>query len=167
MSQIALPQPPCTDQAGALLARMMPGDSPAERAADVSGRRSSCIAGLVLLPFSVLGVGGFSAAMPGVVLTVTPTSETSSAMSVNYVVRSVGYSPGTPSGSAIGGPILAAGTGPGHLFPDHDADKPRPRPPTLTRDQPVRQPHSFQHRRFHAQGLLGQRLPHHRGPREA
>ena len=63
------------------------------------------------------GVGGFSAAMPGVILAVTPKSETSSAMSFNYVVRSVGYS----LGSAIGGPILAAGTGPGHLFPDDDA----------------------------------------------
>ncbi|MFE5017182.1 MFS transporter [Streptomyces sp. NPDC056690] len=65
----------------------------------------------------VLGFGGFSAAMPGVILAVTPKSETSSAMSFNYVVRSVGYS----LGSAIGGLILAAGTGPGHLFPDDSA----------------------------------------------
>ncbi|MFC9399301.1 MFS transporter [Streptomyces sp. NPDC057027] len=63
------------------------------------------------------GVGGFSAAMPGVILAVTPRSETSSAMSFNYVVRSVGYS----LGSAIGGLILAADTGPGHLFPDDGA----------------------------------------------
>src|SRR3954469_16044688 len=63
------------------------------------------------------GVGGFSAAMPGVILAITPKSETSSAMSFNYVVRSVGYS----LGSAIGGLILAAGTGPGHLFPDDSA----------------------------------------------
>ncbi|MEW1635448.1 MFS transporter [Streptomyces sp. NPDC093801] len=63
------------------------------------------------------GVGGFSAAMPGVILAATPKSETSSAMSFNYVVRSVGYS----LGSAIGGLILAAGTGPGHLFPDDSA----------------------------------------------
>ncbi|MFG2690447.1 MFS transporter [Streptomyces sp. NPDC048405] len=63
------------------------------------------------------GVGGFSAAMPGVILAVTPKSETSSAMSFNYVVRSVGYS----LGSAVGGLILAAGTGPGHLFPDDSA----------------------------------------------
>ncbi|MFE5051872.1 MFS transporter [Streptomyces sp. NPDC056637] len=63
------------------------------------------------------GVGGFSAAMPGVILAVTPKSETSSAMSFNYVVRSVGYS----LGSAIDGLILAAGTGPGHLFPDDSA----------------------------------------------
>ncbi|MFI6792132.1 hypothetical protein ACIBG4_32885 [Nonomuraea sp. NPDC050383] len=48
------------------------------------------------------GVGGFSAAMTGVSLAVTTKSETSSAMSFNYVVRSVGYS----LGSAIGGLIL-------------------------------------------------------------
>jgi predicted MFS family arabinose efflux permease len=63
------------------------------------------------------GVGSFSAAMPGVILAVTPQSETSSAMSFNYVVRSVGYS----LGSALGGLILAAGTGTGHLFPDDGA----------------------------------------------
>jgi MFS family permease len=64
-----------------------------------------------------LGVGSFSAAMPGVILAVTPKSETSSAMSFNYVVRSVGYS----LGSAIGGLVLAAGTDTGHLFPNDSA----------------------------------------------
>jgi predicted MFS family arabinose efflux permease len=63
------------------------------------------------------GVGSFSAAMPGVILAVTPNSETSSAMSFNYVVRSVGYS----LGSAIGGLVLAAGTNGGHLFPTNSA----------------------------------------------
>lgn len=63
------------------------------------------------------GVGGFSAAMPGVILAVTPKSETSSAMSFNYVVRSVGYA----LGSAIGGLVLAAGTDTGRLFPNDDA----------------------------------------------
>ena len=63
------------------------------------------------------GVGSFSAAMPGVILAVTPKSETSSAMSFNYVVRSVGYS----LGSAIGGLVLAAGTAAGRLFPDDSA----------------------------------------------
>jgi MFS family permease len=63
------------------------------------------------------GVGSFSAAMPGVILAVTPTSETSSAMSFNYVVRSVGYS----LGSATGGLVLAAGTDTGRLFPDEGA----------------------------------------------
>ena len=64
-----------------------------------------------------LGVGSFSAAVPGVILAVTPHSETSSAMSFNFVVRSVGYS----LGSAIGGLVLAAGTGTGHLFPNDSA----------------------------------------------
>jgi MFS family permease len=63
------------------------------------------------------GVGSFSAAMPGVILAVTPRSETSSAMSFNYVVRSVGYS----LGSAIGGLVLAAGTDTGHLLPNDSA----------------------------------------------
>jgi MFS family permease len=64
-----------------------------------------------------LGVGSFSAAMPGVILAATPMSETSSAMSVNYVVRSVGFS----LGSAIGGLVLATGTATGELFPDDHA----------------------------------------------
>ena len=64
-----------------------------------------------------LGVGSFSAAMPGIILAVTPKSETSSAMSFNYVVRSVGYS----LGSALGGLVLAAGTDTGHLFPNDGA----------------------------------------------
>jgi MFS family permease len=63
------------------------------------------------------GVGSFSAAMPGVILAVTAKSETSSAMSFNYVVRSVGYS----LGSAMGGLVLAAGTDTGHLFPNDGA----------------------------------------------
>lgn len=63
------------------------------------------------------GVGSFSAAMPSAILAVTPQSETSSAMSFNYVVRSVGYS----LGSAIGGLVLAAGTNAGHIFPNDGA----------------------------------------------
>lgn len=63
------------------------------------------------------GVGSFSAAMPGVILAVTPRSETSSAMSFNYVVRSVGYS----LGSAMGGLVLASGTDTGRLFPNDGA----------------------------------------------
>lgn len=61
------------------------------------------------------GVGSFSSAMPGVILAVTPKDETSSAMSVNQVVRSVGFS----LGSAIGGLVLAAGTT--SQFPDGTA----------------------------------------------
>lgn len=52
------------------------------------------------------GVGAFSAAMPGLILAVTPKVETASAMSVNQVVRSVGFS----IGSALAGLVLAGYT---------------------------------------------------------
>ncbi|MEU9116700.1 MFS transporter [Streptomyces sp. NPDC048483] len=60
-----------------------------------------------------LGVGVFSAAMPAAILAVTPAAETSSAMSFNQVVRSVGFS----IGSALGGLTLAARTPVGSVFP--------------------------------------------------
>ncbi|MGH3391598.1 MAG: MFS transporter [Actinomadura sp.] len=56
-----------------------------------------------------LGVGTFSAAMPGTILAVTPAGETSSAMSFNQVVRSVGFA----IGSALSGLILSAHTNAG------------------------------------------------------
>jgi predicted MFS family arabinose efflux permease len=68
---------------------------------------------LVAMAVLGFGVGSFSAAMPAVILAVTPQSETSSAMSFNQVVRSVGFS----LGSAVGGLVLAAGTESGSLFP--------------------------------------------------
>jgi predicted MFS family arabinose efflux permease len=52
------------------------------------------------------GVGAFSAAMPGVILAATPKAETASAMSVNAVVRAVGFA----TGSALAGLILAGYT---------------------------------------------------------
>lgn len=78
----------------------------------------SNIAGL-LAAMAILGfgVGSFSAAMPAVILAVTPQSEASSAMSFNQVVRSVGFS----LGSAVGGLMLAAGTDAGQLFPTDGA----------------------------------------------
>lgn len=60
-----------------------------------------------------LGVGTFSAAMPAAILAVTPREETSSAMGINQVVRSVGFS----LGSALGGLVLAAHTGAAATFP--------------------------------------------------
>ncbi|MFE9845347.1 MFS transporter [Streptomyces goshikiensis] len=63
------------------------------------------------------GVGGFSAAMPGVILAVTPQERDVERHELQLLVRSAGY----PLGSAIGGLILTAGTGPGHLFPDDSA----------------------------------------------
>jgi predicted MFS family arabinose efflux permease len=73
----------------------------------------------VLAAMAVLGfgVGSFSAAMPAVILAVTPQRETSSAMGVNQVVRGAGFS----LGSAVGGLVLAAGTPAGHLFPAEGA----------------------------------------------
>ncbi len=52
------------------------------------------------------GVGAFSAAMPAVILAGTPKAETASAMSVNAVVRAVGFA----TGSALAGLILAGYT---------------------------------------------------------
>ena len=68
---------------------------------------------LVAMAILGFGVGSFSAAMPAVILAVTPKSETSSAVSFNQVVRSVGFS----LGSAVGGLILAAGTDSRRVFP--------------------------------------------------
>ena len=79
--------------------------------------RSNLAELLVSMAILGFGVGSFSAAMPAVILAVTPKSETSSAMSFNQVVRSVGFS----FGSAVGGLVLAARTDTGHLFPTDGA----------------------------------------------
>jgi predicted MFS family arabinose efflux permease len=68
---------------------------------------------IVVMGVLGFGVGGFSAVMPQAILAVTPAEETAAAMSVNQVVRSVGFS----IGSAFGGLILAAHTAPGHFVP--------------------------------------------------
>ena len=59
------------------------------------------------------GVGGFSATMPQAILAVTPAEDTAAAISVNQVVRSVGFS----IGSALSGLVLAAYTPAGHFAP--------------------------------------------------
>jgi len=78
--------------------------------------RSNVVELLAAMAILGFGVGSFSSAMPGVILAVTPPDETSSAMSVNQVVRSVGFS----LGSAVGGLMLAAGTTTGR-FPNDSA----------------------------------------------
>ena len=75
--------------------------------------RSSWYQPVLAMALLGLGVGGFSAAMPAIILRVTSTAETSAAMSINQVVRSVGFS----IGSAIGGLVLAASTSSGRQFP--------------------------------------------------
>jgi predicted MFS family arabinose efflux permease len=85
-----------------------------------SGRtRPNCSWSMGVLGFSV---GGLSGPMPGLILAATPKAETSSDMSVNYVVRSAGYSLGSAIG---GGPSLAAGTGPATLSPTTAPTPPR------------------------------------------
>lgn len=68
--------------------------------------RSHLAGSVVAMTVLGLGVGAFAASMPAVILAVTPKSETASAMSVNQVVRSTGFS----IGSALAGIVLAAHT---------------------------------------------------------
>jgi MFS family permease len=60
-----------------------------------------------------LSLGGFLTAMPAVILQVTPQHETASAMGVNQVMRSTGFS----LGSTLTGLVLAAYTPAGAVFP--------------------------------------------------
>jgi predicted MFS family arabinose efflux permease len=71
---------------------------------------------LVSMTLLGLGVGAFSAAMPAVILEVTPGPETASAMGVNQVVRSIGFS----LGSTLSALLLAAHTPAGAVFPADD-----------------------------------------------
>lgn len=82
-----------------------------------AGTRAGVVELCAVMAILGFGVGSFSAALPAVVLPVVPSAETSSVMSINQVVRSVGFS----FGSAIGGLVLAAGTSPGSTFPGEDA----------------------------------------------
>lgn len=69
---------------------------------------------LVSMSLLGFGVGAFSAAMPAVILEVTPAQETASAMGVNQVVRSIGFS----MGSTLSALLLAAATPAGTVFPE-------------------------------------------------
>ena len=71
---------------------------------------------LVAMTLLGLGVGAFSAAMPAVILEVTPARETASAMGVNQVVRSIGFS----LGSTLSALLLAAHTSAGAVFPSDE-----------------------------------------------
>lgn len=71
---------------------------------------------VTLMAMAVLGfgVGGVSAIMPRLVLDGVPRQETSSVLSINQIVRSVGFS----IGSALAGLLLASATAAGALFPE-------------------------------------------------
>ncbi|HKS47957.1 MAG TPA: MFS transporter [Amycolatopsis sp.] len=79
----------------------------------VSVRGMGVVWPIVVMGVLGFGVGGFSAVMPQAILAVTPAEETAAAMSVNQVVRSVGFS----LGSAVSGLILAAHTATGSFAP--------------------------------------------------
>jgi predicted MFS family arabinose efflux permease len=68
-----------------------------------------------LLSMALLGYGAgtLAATMPTIILRTTPMAETASAMSVNQVVRGVGFS----TGSALAGLLLARHTVAGSAFP--------------------------------------------------
>ena len=70
---------------------------------------------LVLAAMAVLGfgVGGISAAMPKLVLIDVPFAETASVLTINQIVRSIGFS----IGSALAGLLLATATPLGTLLP--------------------------------------------------
>lgn len=75
---------------------------------------SSLAATLLAMAVLGFGVGGISAIMPRLVLDGVPQPETSSVLSINQIVRSVGFS----VGSALAGLLLATATPAGSLFPD-------------------------------------------------
>jgi MFS family permease len=60
-----------------------------------------------------LGVGTVFAALPGLIVATVPAGETGSAMSLNQVLRYVGFA----VGSALSATVLEAATGPGERFP--------------------------------------------------
>jgi predicted MFS family arabinose efflux permease len=73
----------------------------------------SLVAALAAMAVLGLGVGGASAIMPRLVLDGMPQQETSSILSMNQIVRTVGFS----IGSALAGLLLASATDGGALFP--------------------------------------------------
>ena len=75
---------------------------------------NSLVATLASMSVLGFGVGGISAIMPRLVLNGVPKEETSSVLSINQIVRSVGFS----MGSALAGLLLAIATPNGALLPD-------------------------------------------------
>ncbi len=62
-----------------------------------------------------IGIGSSFAVMPRMIVTAVPASETSSALALNQVLRTVGFS----IGSALSATILTAHTAAGNEFPDN------------------------------------------------
>jgi len=79
----------------------------------------SIIATLVSMSILGFGVGGISAIMPNLVLEGIPPEETSSILSINQIVRSVGFS----IGSALAGLLLGIATPAGTMLPTESGYK--------------------------------------------
>ncbi|MFI0467413.1 MFS transporter [Saccharopolyspora sp. 5N102] len=76
----------------------------------------SLVAVLTAMAILGFGVGGVSAVMPELVLVDVPHAETASVLSINQIVRSIGFS----MGSALAGFLLAAATPAESLLPTLD-----------------------------------------------
>jgi MFS family permease len=63
-----------------------------------------------------LGVGTVFAALPGLIVAAVPAGETGSAMSLNQVLRYIGFA----IGSALSATVLEAATSSGEAFPGSD-----------------------------------------------
>ncbi|GAA4552446.1 MFS transporter [Amycolatopsis samaneae] len=68
---------------------------------------------MVVMAVAGAGTGSVFAVMPGYLMRAVPAQETSSAMSFNQILRTVGYS----AGGALGATILQAHIAPGESFP--------------------------------------------------
>ncbi|WP_226995590.1 MFS transporter [Gordonia phthalatica] len=79
-----------------------------------AGAPDSVAATLAAMAVLGFGVGGASAIMPRLVLAGVPQQETASVLSINQIVRTVGFS----IGSALAGLLLAAATPSGELLPE-------------------------------------------------
>jgi MFS family permease len=69
----------------------------------------------VVMGVGGIGMGGSFAVMPRMIVTAIPAEETSSALALNQVLRTVGYS----IGSAVAATVLTAHTAHGAEFPDN------------------------------------------------
>ena len=77
---------------------------------------NSLIAVLAAMSLLGLAVGGVSAVMPSLLLRTVPECEAASVLTMNQVLRSIGFS----VGSAVAGLLLTAGTPPGASSPTQD-----------------------------------------------
>jgi predicted MFS family arabinose efflux permease len=90
------------------------GGAVAIAAALLAAAPDSLIAVLASMTVLGFGVGGVSSVMPRLVLVGVPRTETASVLSINQIVRAIGFS----IGSALAGLLLAEATRPGALVPD-------------------------------------------------